>query len=70
MYKRGDYADAIHIALDNTDKIRAIIERISKRQLPKNWLPFNIRCTSCGHLKALHHAPLVLRKLCVTALQM
>jgi lysyl-tRNA synthetase class 1 len=47
MYKNGDYAEAIRIALDNTQKIRGIIETVSKRQLPKNWLPFNIRCTAC-----------------------
>jgi lysyl-tRNA synthetase class 1 len=47
MYKSGEYNDAIRIALDNTEKIRSIIENISKRKLPKNWLPFNISCTNC-----------------------
>ena len=47
MYKNGDYAESIQVALDNTDKIREIIERISKRKLPKNWLPFNVRCEHC-----------------------
>ena len=47
MYKNGEYAEAIRTALDNTKKIRGIIETISKRQLPKNWLPFNILCPHC-----------------------
>jgi lysyl-tRNA synthetase class 1 len=50
MYKNGDYNKAIQIALDNTDRIRDIIEKISKRQLPKNWLPFNIRCEKCNKI--------------------
>lgn len=50
MYKNGDYNDAIRIALDKTDKIKGIIQTISKRQLPKGWIPFNIRCDKCKKL--------------------
>ena len=52
MYKNGEYTEAIQIALENTDKIRMIIETISKRKLPKNWLPFNILCEKCGRISA------------------
>lgn len=48
MYKKGMFKEAIQTALDNTEKIKIIIEKISKRQLPKNWIPFNIRCEKCG----------------------
>ncbi|MCK4366144.1 MAG: lysine--tRNA ligase [Thermoplasmatales archaeon] len=47
MYKNGDYNKAIQIAMDNTDKIKEIIQKISKRELPKGWIPFNIRCEKC-----------------------
>jgi lysyl-tRNA synthetase, class I len=47
MYKNGLYKEAIEIALENTEKIRDIIEKLSKRQLPKNWIPFNIKCSNC-----------------------
>jgi len=47
MYKKGMYKEAIQTALDNTDKIRKIIENVSKRKLPKNWIPFNIICEKC-----------------------
>ncbi len=47
MYQKGDYENAIKTALDNTDKIRKIIETVSKRSLPKHWLPFNIKCENC-----------------------
>ena len=47
MYKNGDFNKAIQIAMDSTDKIKDIIQKISKRQLPKGWIPFNIRCEKC-----------------------
>ncbi len=50
MYKKGMYKDAIQTALDNTQKIRKIIERVSKRKLPKKWIPFNILCKNCGKI--------------------
>lgn len=50
MYKSGMYKDAIVTALENTNKIKQIIEKISKRQLPKNWIPLNILCRECGKI--------------------
>jgi lysyl-tRNA synthetase class 1 len=50
MYKNGMYKDAIQIALEHTNLIRNIIETISKRKLPKQWLPFNIICSNCGKI--------------------
>ena len=50
MYKSGQYTDSIKIAMENIDKIREIIENISKRTLPKNWIPFNIKCDNCNKI--------------------
>ncbi|MEM0493265.1 MAG: lysine--tRNA ligase [Candidatus Thermoplasmatota archaeon] len=50
MYNKGIYSDAIQIALENTERIRYILESISKRVLPKEWLPFNIQCQNCRRL--------------------
>jgi len=50
MYKKGMYFKAIQTALENTDKLKMIIEEISKRKLPKYWIPFNIRCGKCGKI--------------------
>jgi len=50
MYKDGVYSEAIQTALEHTDQIRQIIETISKRSLPKHWLPFNIKCSNCNRL--------------------
>jgi lysyl-tRNA synthetase class 1 len=50
MYKSGKYNDAIQIALENADKIKEIIQKISKRELAKDWIPFNIKCDKCGRI--------------------
>ncbi len=50
MYKSGEYNDAIQIALENSDKIKDIIQKISKRELPKEWIPFNVKCDKCGRI--------------------
>jgi len=50
MYKTGMYREAIEIALQHTNEIKHIIEDISKRTLPKHWLPFNVQCENCKRL--------------------
>ncbi len=50
MYRKGVYNEAIQIAMENIDKIKDIIQNISKRQLPKGWIPFNILCEKCKKL--------------------
>lgn len=50
MYHEGRYADLIRTSLERADEIRAIIERISKRQLPKAWAPFNPQCPTCRRI--------------------
>lgn len=50
MYRDGMYLDATREALDQTDMIQEIIERVSGRALPKGWLPFNVQCESCQRL--------------------
>ncbi|MFO8077228.1 MAG: lysine--tRNA ligase, partial [Thermoplasmatota archaeon] len=50
MYEQGMYEEAIKTALDETPRIRKIIETISKRTLPKHWLPFNVRCEQCNRI--------------------
>jgi lysyl-tRNA synthetase class 1 len=54
MYANGEYNESIQIALENTDRIRQILETISGRQIPKDWLPFNVKCQVCGRLSTTH----------------
>jgi lysyl-tRNA synthetase class 1 len=56
MYAEGEYNESIQIALDNKEKIRHILESISGRQIPKEWLPFNVQCEKCGRLSTTHPA--------------
>ncbi len=53
MYAEGRYAEATQAALDNVDQVREIIERISKRQLPKTWAPFNPQCPQCNRISGI-----------------
>ena len=55
VYKEGKYNEAIKVALDNADKIKAIIEKISGRDLPPDWMPFNVKCEECGRLNGQIH---------------
>lgn len=63
MYREGLYKDTILTALDRTQEIRDIIEKVSKRQLKKDWLPFTVQCQSCGSLAGaeplLYESPIV-----------
>jgi lysyl-tRNA synthetase class 1 len=39
-YREGKFADSAKKACDNPDAIREIIERVSGRELPSNWFPW------------------------------
>lgn len=40
-YASGKFAQTARIACNNADKIREIIERVSSRELPDDWFPWN-----------------------------
>ncbi len=40
-YSDGKFAEKSRIACENADTIREIIERVSGRELPENWFPYN-----------------------------
>jgi lysyl-tRNA synthetase class 1 len=48
LYKSGKLNDVIKIALDNTDKIKAIYKKVSNADRPDNWYPFQPICEKCG----------------------
>lgn len=50
LYISGVYREIIKEALDNAGKIKSIIEKISGRDLPPAWMPFNVKCEACGRL--------------------
>jgi lysyl-tRNA synthetase, class I len=50
MYTNGLYSEYIQTSLAHIEEIRTIIETISKRTLPKNWIPFNVQCEQCKRM--------------------
>ena len=50
LYENGDFVPATIKALQNRDKIAAILEKVSKRAIPADWSPFNVLCESCGRI--------------------
>lgn len=63
MYRGGDYVESVQAALDDVPALREIIVRVSKRDLPPDWLPFNVQCHGCGKLNGpkplLYEAPFI-----------
>jgi lysyl-tRNA synthetase, class I len=47
MYKKCLYADDIKKALENTDKIKSILNKYRTEPLADDWLPTSIFCDSC-----------------------
>ena len=43
FYKDGKYNDCTKTIIDNREKARNILEKISGRQLPKNWFPWTFK---------------------------
>jgi lysyl-tRNA synthetase, class I len=50
LYRTGRYADAVENAMGATEAIRRIIEEVSQRKLPPDWIPFNVQCQKCRKL--------------------
>ncbi len=50
MAAKGMYAEASRKVLDNADRIRDILQEVSKRELPENWYPYNPKCAGCGKI--------------------
>lgn len=50
IYKSGKFDGAIKIVLDNADKVRKVYSEIYKKEIDKNWFPFQVVCPACGKL--------------------
>ena len=46
-YARGIYSDLIKIALENSDKIKKILEKFRADELVPGWLPVEVYCEKC-----------------------
>ncbi|MDI6822497.1 MAG: lysine--tRNA ligase [Actinomycetota bacterium] len=50
LYAKGIYSRVIEEALINRSKIASIIEEKTGRDLPFDWMPFNVECENCGSI--------------------
>lgn len=51
LYKAGKFDEVIKLALDNSEKIQEIYQKVSGSQKKeKGWLPFQTICEKCGKL--------------------
>ncbi len=51
MYHEGKFNDVIKTALDNSEKIQDIYEKVSgSKKREKGWLPLQVICENCGRL--------------------
>ncbi len=50
LYKDGRYKREVETAMAARDAIRGILEEVTGRRLPKEWIPFNVQCPECGRL--------------------
>lgn len=50
MYEEGKYTEVIREALENSEKIKEILEKISGRKIPEGWSPFRVLCGECGRM--------------------
>ncbi|MBO7388157.1 MAG: lysine--tRNA ligase [Methanomicrobium sp.] len=60
LYRSGKYTEQIKTVLENAAEIKEILERVSQRKLPDNWVPFYPICKGCGQIsnaEILEHDP-------------
>jgi lysyl-tRNA synthetase class 1 len=53
MYRKGVYSESIKTVLEKKEKIKTILENISKRKLAEAWFPYNPKCSKCGKFKTI-----------------
>ncbi len=50
IYQSGKLVDQIRTSLENSEKIRVILNKFRSNNLPKDWLPYDAVCENCGRI--------------------
>jgi len=51
LYHKGEFDEVIRLALDNSEKIQNIYQKVSgSKKKEAGWLPFQVVCENCGKL--------------------
>lgn len=48
QYRSGQYTEQIRTVLEKSREIKEILERVSRRTLPDDWVPYYPVCAKCG----------------------
>ena len=54
-YRKGEYRDAIVLALDKSRELAEILNAHRMEPLPPNWLPLGVYCQQCGRDDKIEH---------------
>ncbi|MBP2132087.1 lysyl-tRNA synthetase class 1 [Methanomicrobium sp. W14] len=60
LYRSGRFTEEISTVLEHSAEIKEILERVSRRKLPENWVPFYPICKKCkkiSNAEILEHDP-------------
>lgn len=49
-YKKGNFDEAIGLALFNAPKVREIINGFKEQPVSEDWMPYQVICESCGKI--------------------
>lgn len=52
LYRDGKFGDTIIEYIEKKDQVRQILEKLSGRQLSKDWFPYNPKCSECGRINS------------------
>jgi len=50
LYASGRYLEAVERTLAQREQVREVLERVSQRELPADWVPYSPLCTECGRI--------------------
>ncbi len=50
LYESGKINNAIRLFLDNSEKVREIYKKVTKKERKSDWIPFNPVCEQCGNV--------------------
>lgn len=50
LYRSGKFNKVIILAIKNKDKIKEILNKLTGREFPDDWSPFNVLCSDCGKM--------------------
>ncbi|MFW3145666.1 MAG: lysine--tRNA ligase [Thermoplasmatota archaeon] len=51
-YRQGKYAEPAAMIIEKREQVREILMKVSRRDLPADWFPYNAKCKACGRISS------------------